>query len=159
MEKDLLMNFLMRPSKHQTFLDIAQTVSEQATCIRRNVGCVLVNSKNHILATGYNGVPSGAAHCLDLPCAGSDFPSGEGLDSCEAIHAEQNALLQCKDIYDIEKCYCTVSPCMTCIKLLLNTSCSILIFPTLYIDTEPLELWKKAEREYIIYERLIQTRQ
>jgi len=153
------MNFLMRPSKHQTFLDIAQTVSEQATCIRRNVGCVLVNSKNHILATGYNGVPSGAVHCLDLPCSGSDFPSGEGLNSCEAIHAEQNALLQCKDIYDIEKCYCTVSPCMTCIKLLLNTSCSILIFPTLYTDTDPLELWKKAEREYIIYERLIQTRQ
>ena len=153
------MNFLMRPNKNETFLDIAQTVSEQATCIRRNVGCVLVNSKNHILATGYNGVPSGAAHCLDLPCAGAELPSGEGLDSCEAIHAEQNALLQCKDIYDIEKCYCTVSPCMTCVKLLLNTSCSILIFPTLYIDTEPLELWKKAEREYIIYERLIQTRQ
>ena len=54
------MNFSARPSKHETFLDIAKTVSEQATCIRRNVGCVLVNSKNHILATGYNGVPAGA---------------------------------------------------------------------------------------------------
>ena len=48
---------------------------------------------------------------------------------------------------------------MTCVKLLLNTSCSILIFPTLYTDVEPLELWKKSEREYIIYERPIQTRQ
>jgi dCMP deaminase len=159
MEKDLPMNFSTRPSKHETFLEIAKTVSEQATCIRRNVGCVLVNSKNHILATGYNGVPAGAVHCLDLPCSGAEFPSGEGLNSCEAIHAEQNALLQCKDIYDIEKCYCTVSPCMTCVKLLLNTSCSILIFPTLYTDLEPLELWKKSEREYIIYERPIQTRQ
>ena len=68
-------------------------------------------------------------------------------------------MLVYKDIYDIEKCYCTVSPCMTCVKLLLNTSCSILIFPTLYTDVEPLELWKKSEREYIIYERPIQTRQ
>jgi dCMP deaminase len=153
------MNFSFRPSKDDYFIEIAKTVATRGTCVRRTVGCVLVNKRNHILATGYNGVYAGSPHCIDKPCRGAEHTSGQGLEVCEAIHAEQNALLQCHNIYDIEKCYCTVSPCMTCIKLLLNTSCRNLIFPTLYIDAEPLELWTKAKRKFKIYERLIQTRQ
>ena len=148
MEKDLPMNFSARPSKHETFLDIAKTVSEQATCIRRNVGCVLVNSKNHILATGYNGVPAGAVHCLDLPCSGAEFPSGEGLNSCEAIHAEQNALLQCKDVYDIDRVYTTLEPCVHCIKLLLNTSAKQIIFGEKYVHNLARSLWEISGRGY-----------
>ena len=64
------------------FLEIAKTVAQRATCPRRQVGCVLVNSRNHIVATGYNGVPSGFTHCIDVNCEGAKYYSGEGLDIC-----------------------------------------------------------------------------
>jgi len=80
-----------RPTQDEYFLKMAELVSTRATCARRKVGCVLVNSRKHILATGYNGVASGMPHCIDEPCPGANYPSGEGLDKCEAIHAEQNA--------------------------------------------------------------------
>ena len=80
------------------FLKMAHLVSERGTCARRKVGCILVNSKKHVIATGYNGVSSNQEHCIDNPCKGARLKSGQGLDLCEAIHAEQNALLQCKDV-------------------------------------------------------------
>ena len=110
-----------RPPADFYFLRMAKLVSERGTCIRRKVGCVFVNKKNHIIATGYNGNPSGFNHCIDYPCLGSKSKSGEDLDKCEAIHAEQNALLQCKDVYDIDRVYTTLEPCVHCVKLLLNT--------------------------------------
>ena len=66
---------------------MALLVSERGTCVRRKVGCILVNKKNHVLATGYNGNPSGFSHCLDNPCKGANSTSGKDLDKCEAIHA------------------------------------------------------------------------
>ena len=130
------------------FLKMAFLVSERATCARRKVGCVIVNSKNHVVATGYNGVASGQEHCIDNPCGGAKFKSGEGLDVCQAIHAEQNALLQCRDVYDIETIYCTVSPCIHCVKLLLNTSVKNIIFGEKYIDCEVLgDYWWKNKKD------------
>ncbi|MGA1047301.1 MAG: deoxycytidylate deaminase [Minisyncoccia bacterium] len=126
------------------FLKMASLVSERATCVRRKVGCVLVNSKGHVIATGYNGGASGQEHCIDNPCKGADFKSGEGLDVCNAIHAEQNALLQCKDVYDIEYVYCTLSPCIHCLKLLLNTSAKHIVFGEKYVDSDTLgDYWMK----------------
>ena len=58
---------MSRLSNDEYFLEIANTVSQRGTCARRKVGCVLVDSANHIVATGYNGVPSGFIHCLDQP--------------------------------------------------------------------------------------------
>ena len=78
----------------------------------------LVCSENYY-ATGYNGNPSGFTHCIDEPCEGSTSKSGTDLDKCQAIHAEQNALLQCKDVYSIDRVYTTLEPCIHCIKLLL----------------------------------------
>ena len=126
------------------FLKMAYLVSERATCARRKVGCVLVNSKGHVIATGYNGGASGQEHCIDIPCEGADLESGLGLDKCNAIHAEQNALLQCKDVFDIQYVYCTVSPCRHCLKLLLNTSTKHIIFGEKYIDADIQgEYWMK----------------
>ena len=126
------------------FLKMAHLVSERGTCARRKVGCILVNSKKHVIATGYNGVSSGQEHCIDNPCKGARLKSGQGLDLCEAIHAEQNALLQCKDVYDIDTVYCTLSPCIHCLKLLLNTSAKHIIFMEKYVDADPLgEYWMK----------------
>lgn len=149
----------MRPSKDSYFLEMAKLVASRSTCLRRSVGCVLVSARGHVLATGYNGVAAGQAHCnhhdpLDKTgyphaCAGAFARSGEQLDACEAIHAEQNALLQCRDAWEIAVCYTTVSPCTTCVKLLLNTSCSRIVFNELYPHPRSRELWVAAGREWI----------
>lgn len=137
-----------RLSKDEYFLAMASLVASRGTCRRRQVGCVLVDHRKHVLATGYNGVAAGVIHCLDVPCKGADLPSGTGLDQCEAIHAEQNAILQCRDVSCIETAYITTSPCPTCTKLLMNTGCSRIIFIDAYTDQSPRSLWKGEWREY-----------
>lgn len=138
----------MRPTKDEYFLAMARLVACRATCARRSVGCVLVNERGHVLSTGYNGRQSGVAHCRDGElCQGAHSPTGLQLDACEAIHAEQNALLQCRDVWAVDTCYTTASPCITCAKLLLNTSCKRVV----YIDEYPAhiatvrDLWKDRE--------------
>jgi len=146
-----LITFFMdnyRPPADFYFLRMAKLVSERGTCIRRKVGCVFVNKKNHIIATGYNGNPSGFNHCIDYPCLGSKSKSGEDLDKCEAIHAEQNALLQCKDVYDIDRVYTTLEPCVHCVKLLLNTSANQIIYGEKYVHKEARKIWEKSQRGY-----------
>jgi dCMP deaminase len=123
---------------------------------------VLVDSKGHILATGYNGRAAGLPHCnhrseggkggektYPHACPGSLSPSGTDLDSCEAIHAEANALLQCRDVSAIDTAYVTVSPCVSCTKLLLNTGCRTIAFSEPYAhDKKARELWERAGREW-----------
>lgn len=101
-------------------LELAELVSKRATCQRRAVGCVLVDSQNHIVATGYNGVPSEFLHCTDSPCEGAKYPSGVGLDECIAVHAEINALLQLRSD-DTLTCYLTTTPCVQCAKAICNS--------------------------------------
>lgn len=124
------------------FMRIALLASERGTCLRRKVGCVLVNNLNHIIATGYNGVPRSVKHCYDSPCESAFARSGEGLDKCMAVHAEQNALLQCHDVNSISTCYVTASPCITCTKLLMNTSCVRIVFLDEYPHGDARALWE-----------------
>jgi dCMP deaminase len=147
-------------------MELARVTAKRSTCLRRHVGAVLLDFRGHVLATGYNGVASGLPHCnqeesmLDgdgvfhvyhpHSCTGAYSPSGTNLDGCQAIHAEQNALLQCRNPYAIDTCYTTCSPCMTCIKLLLNTTCKRLVFDEEYPHSEALALWTKAGRRYEI---------
>ncbi len=152
------MSFLAhRPSKDEYFMDMALLVSERSTCLRRKVGAVLINKRKHVLATGYNGVASGQPHCLDIPCIGANSASGTDLDLCEAVHAEQNALLQCKNVFEIDTCYVTVSPCMTCTKLLLNTSCQTIIFEEDYVDQKARLLWERHDRKWVRIDGSFQT--
>ena len=140
----------MRPSVEETCLRIATVVAERGTCVRRKVGCVLVDGFGHILSTGYNGVARGQAHCSDTPCPGSKLPSGTGLDKCEAIHAEQNALLQCRDTQQIEACFTTVSPCLHCVKLLMNTGCKSIVFLEAYANmAESRNLWWSSRKDVV----------
>jgi dCMP deaminase len=149
-----------RPDQTSYFLYMAMLVATRGTCCRRKVGCVLTNERNHVLATGYNGVPSGFKHC-NIPgqeCEGAKFPSGQGLEFCEAIHAEQNALLQCPDVYKIDTCYCTTAPCVTCTKLLLNTSCKTIIFEEDYPQAEKAKtMWLNAGRSWLQVEPIETT--
>lgn len=172
----------MRPKKDKTFLDIAQTLAKRGTCIRKQVGCVLVDELGQILSTGYNGVARGLPHCneeisnsfpyvaeviydthketlrgtfsseVTYPhkCAGADHDSGQGLEICEAIHAEQNALLQCADVQKIYTVYITVSPCRHCMKLFMNTSAKRIIFLSEYSQSSK-DLAEKAGIEWILF--------
>lgn len=139
---------MSRISKDECFLWVARISSLRSTCVRRQVGCVLVSDTGLVLSTGYNGNAAGLPHCIDEPCAGSGMQSGTGLDICEAIHAEQNALIQCKDHQHIGTCYCTTLPCMHCLKMLLNTSCYRIVYEDTYGDVEKVNaLWvKKGHR-------------
>ena len=140
----------MRPDIDSYFMAIAEVVATRGTCARRKVGVVLTDYKRHIVATGYNGTASGLAHCTECPCPGVQYPSGSGLDDCEALHAEQNALCQCRDVHLLDVAYVTVSPCVTCTKLLLGTSCSKIVFKTPYPDNNKSRLlWEKAGREWV----------
>ena len=134
---------MVRPSIEQTMLRVAAVLALRSTCTRRQVGCVLTDSLGRILSTGYNGVARGQPHCIDKPCPGAMFGSGQRLDLCQAIHAEQNALLQCKDVDKIDTCYVTCSPCVTCTKLLLNTPCQRIVFAEVYEHKESASLWIK----------------
>lgn len=143
----------MRPDRDTYFMKMAALVASRSTCWRRSVGCVLVNERHHVLATGYNGVASGMPHCNEATthyldgtprsygniCQGADALSGQGLDQCQAIHAEQNAMLQCRNAYEIHTCYTTTLPCVTCMKLLMNTSCQRIVYGMSYPHKEVVE--------------------
>jgi dCMP deaminase len=126
------------------FLQIANTVATRATCPRRKVGCVLVDSKQHIVATGYNGVPSGFTHCTDIPCEGAECPSGTGLDLCEAIHAEVNAFLQLRSDDELTA-YVTIMPCFPCAKMMANSNIKRLVAAEEYVHNQSIEMLQKAD--------------
>lgn len=132
------------------FLAMATLVSSRGTCIRRRVGCILVDSNNHILATGYNGVPRNVDHCIDSPCLGANYPSGEGLELCNATHAEQNAILQCSNVEKIAVCYTTTAMCVTCTKLLLNTGCKRIVAIENYGTDFAKKLWTSQGKSWEI---------
>ena len=142
---------MSRPTKDRWGLNLADVVSTRATCLRRSVGCVLVDARGRVLATGFNGVAAGLPHCSEgHPCAGASCPSGTGLDLCEAIHAEANALLQCRDVDAITTAYVTVSPCVTCTKLLLSTGCQRIVASKPYAhDQAARQLWERAGRRWL----------
>lgn len=138
----------MRPTKPQVFLEMAKVLANLGTCSRRKVGCILTDVHNRVLSTGYNGVAKGQVHCIDKQCPGAVHASGSGtsLYLCEAIHAEQNALLQCKDVDAIYNCYVTCSPCIQCVKLLMNTPCRHIYFTEPHShDEKSRQLWRGSE--------------
>ena len=123
---------------------MAELVAERSTCRRRKVGCVLVDSNNHVVATGYNGVPTHFPHCLDEPCEGATAPSGESLEKCLAVHAEQNALLQLRS-NDILTAYLTVTPCITCAKILANSRVKRIVANREYVQSLAVDVLDKAK--------------
>ena len=136
----------VRPHKREYFMEIADVVASRSTCVRRAVGCVLINDLDQIIATGYNGRHRGAPNCnghSTSRCAGADSPTGSNLEGCEAIHAEQNALMQCANVHEIAVCFVTTAPCVHCVKMLLNTSCRIIVYGEEYAASG-LKLWTGA---------------
>ncbi len=127
-----------RPSWEEYFMEIASLVARRSTCLRRQVGAVVVKEKN-ILATGYNGTPSGITHCSEVGCLRQKLgvPSGERHELCRGLHAEQNAIIQAaKHGVNIAggTIYCTNSPCVICSKMIINAGVDRVIFLEGYPD-------------------------
>ena len=137
-----------RPDWDEYFLDIAELVSRRSTCRRRSVGAVLVKEKR-ILATGYNGAPSGLRHCLDLGCLReqNNVPSGERHELCRGLHAEQNSIIQAA-LHGVSvkeaTLYCTNHPCVICAKMIINAGVAKVIFQEGYSDQLSDEMLKEA---------------
>jgi len=119
-------------------MKIAGLVSSRSTCFRRNVGAVIVKNKR-ILATGYNGAPSGLPHCGDVGCIRQKLkvPSGERHELCRGLHAEQNAIIQAAyHGVSIENSliYVTCHPCGVCAKMIINAGITEVVIKEGYPD-------------------------
>jgi dCMP deaminase len=142
-------NIYKRPSWDEYFLEVAALVSRRATCLRRKVGAVLVQNKR-ILATGYNGAPSGLAHCLDIGCLREKLgiPSGQRQELCRGLHAEQNVLVQAA-LYGISTkdsiLYVTNQPCIICAKMLINAGIKEIVTCGDYPDKMARDFLKEAK--------------
>ena len=111
---------MMRPDKPTYFMMITEIVALRSTCLRRQVGCILVDGDSNIRATGYNGVVSGTGHC-DI-CTRENKPSGSDLWECPVIHAEINAISRYEGSRkEITQVFCTCLPCYHCAKVISNT--------------------------------------
>ncbi|PAV14459.1 cytidine deaminase [Methanosarcina spelaei] len=152
-----------RPSLDEYFLEIAFVVGKRATCLRKNVGAVIVRDKR-ILATGYNGAPSGMNHCLEIGCIRDleKIPSGTRQEKCRAVHAEQNAIIQAA-IHGVSiagaTIYCTHQPCILCAKMIINSNIKRVVYANLYPDTDSLEFFRDAnvEVDYIPFKLKSET--
>jgi len=137
-----------RPEWNEYFMEIAELVSSRSTCIRRRVGAVLVKEKR-ILATGYNGAPSGITHCEKIGCLREKMkiPSGERHELCRGLHAEQNAIIQAA-FHGISikgsVLYVTCRPCSVCAKMIINSGIKEIIIKGGYPDRISGELLKEA---------------
>jgi len=137
-----------RPSWDEYFMDIARLVARRSTCLRRQVGAVMVKDKN-ILATGYNGTPSGITHCAETGCLRDQLkvPSGERHELCRGLHAEQNAIIQAaRHGVNIAGAtlYCTNSPCIICTKMLINAGVQQVVYLDGYPDSLSLDMLRES---------------
>ena len=128
-----------RLSKENYYLDIAQTVAERSTCLRRMFGAIIV-ANDSIIATGYNGAPRGRKNCSDLGICMRDklnIPRGERYELCRSVHAEANAIIAapreqmlgatiymvCEDA-KTHAVQSGTSSCMMCKRMILNAGIS-----------------------------------
>ena len=127
-----------RPSWERYFMDITELVAKRSTCTRREVGAVVIKNKR-ILATGYNGAPSGISHCIDIGCLREDLnvASGERHELCRGIHAEQNAIVQAA-FHGVSingaTLFCTNLPCSICAKMIINAGILEIYYQSGYAD-------------------------
>ena len=127
-----------RPDWDEYFMEIAEVVRKRSSCLRRKVGALIVKDRR-ILATGYNGAPSGIPHCGEVGCLRAQLgvPSGERHELCRGIHAEQNAIVQAAYLgvsIDGSTLYCTNQPCVLCAKMLINAGVKRIVIKEGYPD-------------------------
>lgn len=137
-----------RPSWDEYFARICREVAKRSTCLRRHVGALIVRDKR-ILCTGYNGAPSGLAHCTETGCPrqAKRVASGTGWELCRGLHAEMNALLQAA-AYGVSvngsTIYSTDCPCSLCAKMIINAGVKRVVALGDYPDPLAKEMLSEA---------------
>lgn len=150
------MSNLQRPDWDEYFLQLADLVASRSTCLRRQVGAVLVRDER-IIATGYNGAPRGIGHCLDIGCLREKMgiPSGERYELCRGVHAEQNAIINAA-YYGVSTnnsvLYCTNQPCIICARMIINAGIIKVVHRGNFADDLALEFMEEAGIELVIRE-------
>ncbi|MCF8054869.1 MAG: cytidine/deoxycytidylate deaminase family protein [Deltaproteobacteria bacterium] len=143
-----------RPDWDEYFMDITSLIARRSTCLRRHVGALLVRDKR-ILATGYNGAPSGIEHCAAVGCMREklNIPSGERHELCRGLHAEQNAIIQAA-LHGVSikgaTLYCTNLPCIICAKMIINSGIKQIISGDTYSDHLTAEMLAEAGIEITV---------
>lgn len=136
------------PTWDDYFLTMACHAATRSTCLRRKVGAVAVLDR-HVLATGYNGAPSGLKHCEFTGCLREQqgVPSGERHEICRGLHAEQNVIIQAA-VHGVSlkgaTIYVTATPCIICAKMLINCGIKRVVCGEQYPDGMALEMLRDA---------------
>ncbi|MGY5876282.1 MAG: cytidine/deoxycytidylate deaminase family protein [Candidatus Thorarchaeota archaeon] len=139
---------MKRKSKDVYFSEIADLVSSRSTCLRNQVGAVIVKD-SQILSTGYNGAPKGLPHCDEVGCIREEMgvKPGERHELCRGLHAEQNSIIQAAfhgvSVKD-GKIYCTTKPCSICTKMIINAGIKEIIYIEEYHDELATQLVKES---------------
>ncbi len=142
----------MRPSWDEYFMQIARQAGTRSTCLRRHVSAVIVRDKR-ILSTGYNGAPSGLAHCEETGCLREQLgiPSGQRQEICRGLHAEQNAIIQAA-FHGVSVAgatiYVTHQPCITCAKMIINSGIVRVVCASSYPDELSAQMLAEAGVQY-----------
>ena len=146
-----------RPSWDEYFMGIAELSAQRSTCLRRQVGAVIVQDK-HMVASGYNGAPRGLPHCAELGCLREELcvPSGERHELCRALHAEQNAIIQAATSgMSIEGAtiYITHQPCYICAKMIINAGIRKIMVKEGYPDEMAVKILDEAGLKIVTFHK------
>ena len=147
-----------RISKENYYLDIAETVLERATCLRRGYGAIIVKN-DEIISTGYNGAPRGRANCVDMGYCSREamnVPRGERYELCRSVHAEANAIISASrrdmvggTIYLVGRNAATgellpdATSCLMCRRMVINAGLERVVIRRTKTEFEvvPVETW------------------
>ena len=148
-----------RMNKHEYAMILARTAALRSTCLRRKVGAVAISPEGYVLATAYNGAPCHMEHCTAETCVRirNKIPSGQQLEMCRAIHAEQNLVLRLGPKLKGATVYCTTCPCVTCAKLLIGAGVAAICWENDYDNPYAKELmteWSKSDTGIVQHDGL-----
>lgn len=128
------MSSQIRPSKEQTFMEIAEAWAKQSTCSKKiRVGAVLVNKFNQVIASGYNGSPRSLPHCDEVGC-------DDDGHTHRVIHAEENAILHCALNGTASRgsiLYVTHVPCLRCCARIIQAGIVAVVWQNIYGNYQP----------------------
>ncbi|RYC56578.1 hypothetical protein CHU98_g9636 [Xylaria longipes] len=147
---DLTNGDRLRPSWDSYFMALASLAARRCNCMKRAVGCVLVDSKRRVISTGYNGTPRNLTNCMEggcRRCNSGDATSGVSLATCLCLHAEENALLEAgrERIRDGSVLYCNTCPCLTCSIKIVQVGISEVVYNQGYsMDGETARVFLSA---------------
>ncbi|HEY7416365.1 MAG TPA: dCMP deaminase family protein [Ktedonobacteraceae bacterium] len=127
---------MTQPSWNLYYMTIAESVATRSSCIRRQVGAILV-ADHHIVSTGYNGTPSRTKNCNEGGCprCSSTTPSLDGYERCLCVHAEQNTIALAARhgaVTNATTMYVTLRPCLSCLKIAIQAGIQQIVYKSTF---------------------------